>query len=99
MVQFWRELTNAACPPIIAPARGSTLTLANGALILGDAKLGSAIYIRAHYEALYQLIKRTLASSTKKGILVMGTPGIGACEADLRGAARGGRCRGVRTGE
>jgi hypothetical protein len=53
------------------------MQLHHGAYILGEATLGSAMYIRPHWEALYQKIKTQLENAHNKGILLVGTPGIG----------------------
>ena len=81
VVSYWRELPNAAitteaAAPANAPA-GRLLQLPNGAIILGLPALGSRAYVREGTEPRYVEIKAQLATAVNKGILVVGTPGIG----------------------
>jgi hypothetical protein len=81
VASYWRELPNAAitaeaAAPANAPA-GRLLQLPNEAIILGLPALGSRAYIREDAEPRYIEIKARLATAVNKGILVVGTPGIG----------------------
>ena len=78
---FWRELPNALirvpAGAYTVSAGGAMMELPNGAYILGQRDLSSRMYLRPHAERLYEVIRATLESAGKKGVLVVGTPGIG----------------------
>ena len=77
LVSFWRELHNVTFQRRGRVELGLLMQLPDGVYILGKPTLGSVMYIRPHWEALYQKIKTRLENAHNKGILLVGTPGIG----------------------
>jgi hypothetical protein len=77
---WWRQLRDAQFRlprGFHGDAFGALMHLSEGAVILGNVTMGSDMYIRPHWDALYQRIKTQLENATRKGILLVGTPGIG----------------------
>ena len=55
---------------------GQVLKMSPGVFILGNPTLENVMYVRPEYEPLVQRVI-TMWSSTKRGIAILGTPGIG----------------------
>ena len=69
--RFWRELPNAKL-------QGDMLVLPAGVFFLGDAQLGSTLYVRPEvYELLWQEMLHQRASEKISRLVLTGTPGIG----------------------
>ena len=60
-----------------AVVTNNTLELANGTFFLGDAQLGSKLFIRPCYKDLSGLVFDAASKGTFRNIVVTGTPGIG----------------------
>jgi hypothetical protein len=70
LVAFWQSLPRAV-------VTGRLFTLPDNAHILGRVELGDSIYIRPSYETVYAKLMEVLGKVHRKGVVVVGTPGIG----------------------
>src|SRR5689334_5243424 len=82
LVAFWQNLPHAQIGNKLNAAAadgasGKLFTLPNNAHILGRPELGSTIYIRPSYQTVYDKITTRFAAAHFKGLVVVGTPGIG----------------------
>lgn len=83
LVLFWQNLPNAVISNRLTANKtddtsGKTFQLPNGGQILGDDDLGDTMYLRPVHRKIYDKLKQKLMAKDKsRGILVVGTPGIG----------------------
>ena len=82
LVLFWQSLPHsqlgaALSAEAFSATPGRVFTVPNNAHILGRGELGSTIYLRPSYQTAYDKIKARLTAAHKKGLVVVGTPGIG----------------------
>jgi hypothetical protein len=81
-VHFWQNLPQSVLGnPLSAGASSATpgrvFTVPNNAHVLGKDHVGSSIYLRPSYQTTYTKIKEKLTAAAHKGLVVLGTPGIG----------------------
>lgn len=76
-VEAGKDVTDFAAALTEAVVTHNTLELADGTFFLGEARLGSKLFIRPCYKELSELVLDGATTGTFKDIVVTGTPGIG----------------------
>ncbi|KAH9094730.1 hypothetical protein LEN26_018134 [Aphanomyces euteiches] len=73
LVAFWQAFQNDKTDL----KAGALVELPQGTFLLGDSRLGSRLYIRHCYPALWKLCQERISDKETPHLVILGNPGIG----------------------